>query len=354
MTTIAQRFDMMVRTTTAQDFFNRIGMTPLFGGIFFATLWGVAVLSIEAISGRLFVERSGDELETFLVELGLVLILGELLVFVVAAMAAHENRTDRTIEELKLLPEVPRDGIDRTEAALNDYGSVRLATVALSGFAFAFMAPILEFPIVGNYDAFNPAHWSPEVYVHRIVGPVLGAGVALLVHVIISDSVRFWELAREITSIELTDLGRYMPFTNQGLSNAAIVIGFVAPFAFVAIVDRYVLLVASITLYGVVAAFAGLFLPVWALRERIQIEKAKEAAWCHKRIPVERAALRDAKPGAGQDLAGLLMYLKEVNEVHAWPIAPGGIARFTLFLLIPLGSWGGGALVERMVDSALG
>ncbi|MDF1846318.1 MAG: hypothetical protein P1U69_03870 [Parvibaculaceae bacterium] len=354
MTTIAQRFDMMVRTTTAQDFFNRIGMTPLFGGVFFATLWGVAVLSIEAISGRLFVERSGDELETFLVELGLVLILGELLVFVVAAMAAHENRTDRTIEELKLLPEVPRDGIDRTEAALNDYGSVRLATVALSGFAFAFMAPILEFPIVGNYDAFNPAHWSAEVYVHRIVGPVLGAGVALLVHVIISDSVRFWELAREITSIELTDLGRYMPFTNQGLSNAAIVIGFVAPFAFVAIVDRYVLLVASITLYGVVAAFVGLFLPVWALRERIQIEKAKEAAWCHKRIPEARAALRDSKPGAGQDLAGLLMYLKEVNEVHAWPIAPGGIARFTLFLLIPLGSWGGGALVERMVDSALG
>jgi hypothetical protein len=354
MTTIVQRLDMMVRTTTAQELFDRIGMTPLFGGIFFAVLWGIAVLSVEAITGRLFVERSGEQLETFLVELGLALILGELLVFVVAAMAAHENRTDRTIEELKLLPEIPRDAIDRTEVTLNDYGSVRLAIVASSGFVFAFLAPILEFPIVGNYDAFNPAHWSPEVYVHRIVGPVLGAGVALLVHVIISDSVRFWELAREITSIELTDLGRYMPFTNQGLSNAAIVIGFVAPFAFVAIVDRYVLLVASITLYGVVAAFAGLFLPVWALRERIQVEKAKEAAWCHERIPVERAALRDAKPGAGQDLAGLLMYLKEVNDVHAWPIAPGGIARFTLFLLIPLGSWGGGALVERLVDSALG
>lgn len=354
MTTIVQRFDMMVRTSTAQAFFDRIGMTPLFGGILFATLWGVAVLSIEAITGRLFVERSGQQLETFLVELGLALILGELLVFVVAAMAAHENRTDRTIEELKLLPEVPRDGIDRTEAALNDYGSVRLAIVALSGFVFAFMAPILEFPIVGNYDAFNPAHWSPEVYVHRILGPVLGAGVALLVHVIISDSVRFWELAREITSIELTDLGRYMPFTNQGLSNAAIVIGFVAPFAFVAIVDRYLLLVASITLYGVVAALVGLFLPVWALRERIQDEKAKEAAWCQERIPKARAALRESKPGAGQDLAGLLMYSKEVNEVHAWPIAPGGIARFTLFLLIPLGSWGGGALVERLVDSALG
>ncbi len=354
MTTLIDRLDMMVRTTTAQALFHKIGMTPLFGGILFATLWGVAVLSIEALTGRLFVERSGEDLETFLVELGLVLILGELLIFVVAAMAAHENRTDRTIEELKLLAEVPEEGIKRVEAALSDYSSVRLAIVALTGFAFAFMAPILEFPIVGNYDAFNPAFWSPEVYVHRIVGPLLGAGVALLVHVIISDSIRFWELAREITSIELTDLGRYMPFTAQGLSNAAIVIGFVAPFAFVAIVDRYLLLVGSITLYGVVVALVGLFLPVWALRERIQEEKAKEAEWCNARIPVARSALRKGDAAAGQELAGLLMYSKEVNEVHAWPIAPGGFARFTLFLLIPLGSWAGGALVERVVDSALG
>jgi hypothetical protein len=48
------------------------------------------------------------------------------------------------------------------------------------------------------------------------------------------------------------------------------------------------------------------------------------------------------------------MYSKEVSEVHAWPVAPGGFSRFALFLLIPLGSWGGGALVERLVDSALG
>jgi len=84
MTTIVQRLDLLVRTTTAQALFDRLGMTPLFGGILFATLWGIAVLSIEVVTGRLFVERSGGQLETFLVELGLALILGELLVFVVA------------------------------------------------------------------------------------------------------------------------------------------------------------------------------------------------------------------------------------------------------------------------------
>lgn len=354
MTSLSWNLGNLVRTSTAQQLLVKMGLTPLWGGIIFSTIWTVIVLGVEGSSGRLFAERSGEEWETFLVELGLMLILGELLFFNVAAMAAHENRTRRTISELRLLPEVPREGIDRVASALGHYGTGRLVLVALSGLCFAALAPILEFPIVGNYDAFNPALWSPEVYVHRIVGPLLGVAVALLIHAIISDSVRFWELSREITSIELTDLGRYMPFTNQGLSNAAILIGFVAPFAFVAIVDRYLILVGSITLYGVVAALVGLFLPVWALRERIQKEKVKEATWCHARIPEARAALRESKPGAGQDLAGLLMYSKEVSEVHAWPIAPGGFGRFALFLLIPLGSWGGGALVERLVDSALG
>jgi len=346
--------DSLLKTSTAQRFLAKMGLTPLMGGIIFSTIWTVIVFAVEWLSGRLFIERSGENLETFLVELGLVLILGELFFFNVAAMAAHENRTRKTISELRLLQEVPDEGIDRVASALGNYGMGRLVLVALSGFFFAAFAPILEFPIVGNYDAFNPALWSPEVYVHRVVGPLLGVAVALLMHAIISDSVRFWELSREITSIELTNLGRYMPFTNQGLSNAAIIIGFVAPFAFVAIVDRYLILVGSITFYGVVAALLGLFLPVWALRERIQQEKVTEAAWCHARIPEARAALRESKPGAGQDLAGLLMYSKEVSEVHAWPIAPGGFARFALFLLIPLGSWGGGALVERLVDSALG
>jgi hypothetical protein len=40
--------------------------------------------------------------------------------------------------------------------------------------------------------------------------------------------------------------------------------------------------------------------------------------------------------------------------VSAWPADSATFVRFSLYLLIPLGSWAGGAIVERFVDSLLG
>ena len=226
--------------------------------------------------------------------------------------------------------------------------------MALIGLSIGTGSPFLEFPIVGSYDPFLLSEWSPEVYVHRVLGPLLGISMSLLIHAIVSDSVRFRDLSRRLISIDLIDLNRYAPFTKLGLSNAIIIMGFVSIFAFPVIVERYVLLVGSIVSLGIVAALLGLLLPVWGLRGRIKAEKAKEAAWCRARIPAARTALKEGKEGAGQELAGLLVYLQKVEDVNVWPLASGGIFRFALFMLIPLGSWAGGALVDRLVDSALG
>ena len=40
--------------------------------------------------------------------------------------------------------------------------------------------------------------------------------------------------------------------------------------------------------------------------------------------------------------------------MSAWPADSATFGRFSLYLLIPLGSWAGGAIVERFVDSLLG
>ena len=41
-------------------------------------------------------------------------------------------------------------------------------------------------------------------------------------------------------------------------------------------------------------------------------------------------------------------------QIAGVPLGGGVLLRFGLLVLIPLGSWLGGALVERLVDSALG
>jgi hypothetical protein len=55
----------------------------------------------------------------------------------------------------------------------------------------------------------------------------------------------------------------------------------------------------------------------------------------------------------GASLPGLLAWESRVERVPEWPIDAGALRRIALYLLIPLGSWMGGALVERLVDALL-
>jgi hypothetical protein len=52
-------------------------------------------------------------------------------------------------------------------------------------------------------------------------------------------------------------------------------------------------------------------------------------------------------------LPGLLAWESRVESVPEWPIDAAALRRIALYLLIPLGSWVGGALVERLVDALL-
>jgi hypothetical protein len=94
---------------------------------------------------------------------------------------------------------------------------------------------------------------------------------------------------------------------------------------------------------------AGLLLPVLGVRDRIRAAKQAELDAVRERLLDARAELRGA---AGHDgrLADLLAWRAFVEGVREWPFDASALARFGLYLLIPLGSWLGGALVERVVD----
>jgi len=68
--------------------------------------------------------------------------------------------------------------------------------------------------------------------------------------------------------------------------------------------------------------------------------------------PVRDAVLR-GEHGAEGRLADLLAYYDHLVDVREWPFDNRTLSRFVLYLLIPLGSWLGGALVERLVSSVL-
>ncbi len=52
-------------------------------------------------------------------------------------------------------------------------------------------------------------------------------------------------------------------------------------------------------------------------------------------------------------MPGLLAYKQFVESVREWPIDSSTLLRFALYLGLPIGSWLGGALVERLLDLVL-
>jgi hypothetical protein len=106
-------------------------------------------------------------------------------------------------------------------------------------------------------------------------------------------------------------------------------------------------------LAGLGVAVAAFFLPSRRLHRAIREEKHRELARVRaelRRLRDGAAAGHDAEPGQLADLLAQLRYLDELRE---WPFDNPTMARFFLYLLIPVGSWLGGALVERVVSNML-
>jgi len=63
---------------------------------------------------------------------------------------------------------------------------------------------------------------------------------------------------------------------------------------------------------------------------------------------------QNSSDGQHVPLAEAAAYQHVIEGVREWPFDSSTVVRFAIYLLIPLGSWFGGAMVERLVDSWLG
>jgi hypothetical protein len=105
-----------------------------------------------------------------------------------------------------------------------------------------------------------------------------------------------------------------------------------------------------------VVAMVAFVFPVRGLRRQIRARKAEELARVREEIHRDRelvAKLGAESIEAGGRLPGLLAYVNQVESVREWPFDAPTLTRFFLYVAIPLGSWVGGALVERLLGAAL-
>ncbi len=221
------------------------------------------------------------------------------------------------------------------------------------GFFVALLVPLIadlprrEFP----YTLGLP----PEVVWHRVATPIVGWWVGRLIYVIGVESRRLSALANGLQPIDLFDLKPLLPFTRQGLTHALLLIGFVSIFVVMSLFEVGLgLAVGFIALLTLPAAVSGMLLPVRGAHGLIRAEKQRRLAWCQERLRTLQAESADRPDGpATRELSDVLNLRSHLEAVREWPFDTSVLVRLAVYLVIPLGSWAGAALVERTMDTFL-
>ncbi len=192
-------------------------------------------------------------------------------------------------------------------------------------------------------------NWNYDIYWHRATTVFFVWWIGCFCHAIIVESARLSHLSDDVESLDLLELLPYQPLIRQGLTNALLVIGMVSVISLLGVESRYGPFLVGSWIIFVVLAWIGMILPLRGIRRKIKVAKNQELNWCSQSLKVARDEL---KSGAGQQqsISEIMAYRTMIENIRNWPFDNPTLVRFALYIMIPVGSWLGGAFVERGLD----
>jgi hypothetical protein len=198
----------------------------------------------------------------------------------------------------------------------------------------------------------DPWNWAQTYYDARwmrVLGPFFTAWIVCFLYALAIESARLSRLSTRIAKLDLLDLRLYQPLVRQGLTNALLLVGMSSVFALFFLEPGFTLLMVQIFTVFTVFAWVGLMLPIRGIRKKINIVKDEELDWCQQALKHARGQLK-AEREVSPSIAEITAYKEMIDKVGNWPFDSPTLTRFALYLLIPIGSMFGGALVERGLD----
>lgn len=226
-----------------------------------------------------------------------------------------------------------------------------LVVTGLAGLILALTTPYLVPPV--PEAPWNPLTWSPEVAWHRVLGPLTMVWGAWLVYAIVTVSVRMSRIAKQMCKINLLDPSPLAPFTQQGLTNALVIIGSLSIWSLMMIETGFgqmMLILGGGTLIGTVLALLS---PVHGVHVRICQSKEKELSWVNSEISLQQDVFHGSETNhPGGRMADLIAYRGLVENVSEWPFTFNTYGRIFLYVLLPAATWGIGLIAESVVDRA--
>jgi len=321
----------------------------------FSLFWSAALLAVgfvllfllmEIVLGRF----SEFEFESYREDLRVAFVLCLSAAYLPAASIYLIRSARRAADELSpgLVSTGGRAGLEE----VGDYDRSGFRNAGVIGVCLQFVTVVLAEVDPSNWAALG--QMSPEAYFHRLMLIWIGWFGGRVVYATWIESRRFSEIGRERVRIDLLDLGMVAPLSRFGLRQALVTIGLfsvMAPMFYDSeAAPNLFLILVIIMLLTLSLAAASLLIPVRGVQQAIAREKSRELARINEEI---RRALDGSSRASQPGLADWVAYRGLVESVREWPVDAPTLRRFALYLAIPIGSWFGGALVERMVDSLL-
>ena len=201
---------------------------------------------------------------------------------------------------------------------------------------------------------FRREYWVVATLSNWTLGALLCAGMARFGHATLSWSRTFSEAARHLDAVDLLDRGWLAPFARQGLQCALLWLVIPTLFALNLGDAPFQIVALPLTLGCVAVGCAALWLPTSRVRQRLMEARQEELGRVHRALRGDGRALAGLAVGVREpSLADLLAYERFLREIPTSPFDQASWIRFALYLALPLGSWLGGALVERLLGSLL-
>jgi hypothetical protein len=166
----------------------------------------------------------------------------------------------------------------------------------------------------------------------------------------------FAKLGRRGVAVDWLDQRPLAPFARKGLRSVLLLLLFSFAFSLFLFEPWGRFVAVPILIFFPLLCVAALLLPVSGVHRRLVEAKGGELSRIDASLRSEAEA--NLKQGAaeaqGARLSNLIAYRGLVEAASTWPFDPGVWLRFAVYVALGLGSWLGGALVDRLIDRALG
>jgi hypothetical protein len=338
----------------ADRLYDRIPLSPFWAGALVAATLLVALLALTVATGDLPRLIARDEDWWSNRDARVTVLLSVVLAYLPLARRAVGRGASANLAALRDSFDWGPGGFESAERALpRSSRRARIAAGSLGVLAVPLAALLIDRD-PGLY--FRSGYWGAAQFWEFGFGAMLCWMAGTLFHAIAFEGRRLSALAHAIPSIDLLDRSALAPFGRQGLLSSlpgVILLSFLA----LNLGDQGWLWATG--LFGSLAlawTLIVVMLPMRGVHARLQRAKRDELSRVNAAIRGDAAALVGtaiARRAASAGLADLIAYRRVVEEVPEWPLDPGLRARLLLYVALPLGSWLGGALVERLIDAVL-